>query len=686
MTVALMELIQTDKQEAKRLLTASVCRHSFEEFVRRFWGQVPGTRKLVWNWHLSVFCKLLQEAAERVFEGLPKEEDVVINVSPGTSKSTLFSILFPAWVWTRMPYARILTASHTDELVLELSDKAREVIKSEKYREHFPEIELRKTADAKGKYANTLGGERTTCTVAGKSPTGRHSDFIIMDDPIDPKKVLSEKEREAAKHFLTNVVTTRKIEKAITVTFLVMQRLGVGDPTEVMLEAAKVEGAAKVRHICLPSNLLKGDDGAFLEGDVVPQELARHYIDGLMDPIRLGEKVLAEYKARGDHFFSTQFRQRPYTMSGGMFKSFYFNKRIQAAPYNAKRIRGWDRAATEDGGCATAGVLLAWDNENWYVEHVVHGHWEPTKRNQIMRATALMDRSRYGPSHEPKIYVEREGGSAGRDAWKGVAKALEGFPVFEQTVTGDKTTRAEPWSAQCAAGNVYMVADGTWDINGYIAEHCAFPNGVLKDRVDSSSMSFNLSLGMRRTGKGMRILTDKKEKGLRIIIGSKQALANVVIGNPSILLAFSDPSPIGNNELPIHGCDKLMDSLVVQCMDTSPEENQLTWNEPIPAYDQQIDGKWARKSAADLILTTEQGKKIWSMITKKRVEQYQILVIVDDDDRRASSAALAICETLMQPLPIMSKLQDEEWLAKKEDQPANRHIYATIKATRGMVL
>src|SRR5690554_4113834 len=84
-------------------LEADICRSSFTEFVKRFWGTVPGAGKLIWNWHLEVFCDELQALAERVFLNLPRLHDEVINVSPGTSKSTVCSILFPAWVWTRMP-------------------------------------------------------------------------------------------------------------------------------------------------------------------------------------------------------------------------------------------------------------------------------------------------------------------------------------------------------------------------------------------------------------------------------------------------------------------------------------------------------------------------------------------------------------------------------------------------------
>src|SRR5438105_2825108 len=67
-------------------------RGGFWVFVKEFWGEVPGAGTMVENWHMPYLCGVLEETAERAFKGLPKLHDVIINVSPGTSKSTLFSI------------------------------------------------------------------------------------------------------------------------------------------------------------------------------------------------------------------------------------------------------------------------------------------------------------------------------------------------------------------------------------------------------------------------------------------------------------------------------------------------------------------------------------------------------------------------------------------------------------------
>lgn len=469
-------------------LVASICRESFSDFVKEFWSEVPGAGDVIWNWHMDVLCEEFQKVAERVFAGLPREYDAVFNISPGTSKTSIISILAPAWIWSRMPSARIISASHTDTLALDTANKARYVIKSDKYQKCFPEVQLRDDQDVKSYYANTQGGDRFTCTVGGKAPMGFHGHFQIVDDPIDPKKALSEVELKNAREFVCNVLPTRKVDKQVSVMFLVMQRLHEADPTGVLLDNAKKEHGTPIRHICLPAELPKSGDGAYLPANVSPVEHVEKYRDGLMDPVRLPRHVLRQYRVTlGAYGYSGQFEQNPVPHGGGMFKAEYFTQLKKASPYHAKRIRYWDRAATQDGGCYTAGVLMARDEiGNYYVEHVVHGQWEPDERNAVMLATAQRDHRRYGPMNPPLIYVEAEGGSSGRDAWKAVARVLAGFPVFEDRVSGRKEVRAEPWSAQLAAKNVFMVEDGTWDLQNYIDEHLAFPLGRFKDQVDAS--------------------------------------------------------------------------------------------------------------------------------------------------------------------------------------------------------
>jgi len=705
-----------------------ICQDRLSEFVREFWSEIPGAGKLIWNWHMDVLCDELQTVAERLIAGLPKEHDTVFNISPGTSKSSICSILFPAWLWTRMPHARILTASHTSDLALDLAAKSRDVVRSEKYRAWFPDIDIREDTDSKGHYRNSHGGERKVCTVSGVSPMGFHAHAIIVDDPIDPKKVLSVAELETAKKFVDEVIPSRKVDKLVSVTFLVMQRLGLGDPSDVMLKGAAREGASPVRQVCLPAELVKGDDGAFADTGVEPKELARRYIEGLMDPIRLGPQVLRDFHSRGELYYSTQFLQRPYARSGGMFHEDWFSKRIKAAPYKCRRVRSWDRAQTESGGCATAGTLLGMDEvKALYVEDVVKGHWAPDQRNAMILATALRDRIRYGPKYEPIILVENEGGSTSGDANLALARKLHGFRVIFEHPTGKKEIRADPWASQLAAGNVWLVDNGeregqgkaTWDINDYIAEHLAFPVGAaLKDQVDSSSAGSTWLANQIRNGPAMRTLPyrNRKKNELGVIVCTEDELAVTLIEQQCMLVHVVDPSPaveevmcneasaaastgvrlsgvsvevnggVGQSALvrnpaaallaeapPPHALPNLLGHVTLTFAAIDPVDYQDRWAEPIPPWNLPAD---------KLIMSRDDGRKLWGFLSKRRDIPPEVVVFCDDGDGRALSLAVAFCEIMRYPLETIHRPNEE---AKVTAAPI-KHVADMAKTCRALVM
>jgi predicted phage terminase large subunit-like protein len=464
-------------------VTGSICRDSFFEFVKEFWS-VISQEEPVWNWHIKYLCDLFQSAAERVFKGLPKEKDIIVNISPGTTKSTIASVMFPAWVWSRMPQAKTICASHTHELVLDLSRKCRDIVTCEKYQKCFKTITLRDDQNTKGYFANTEGGMRFCCTIGGKTPMGMHAHFLIVDDPIDPQKVVSEAEIKVANNFMNEVLPTRKINKAVTPTFLIMQRLHQNDPSGNRL--AKPNAKQAVLHVCLPAQLAD---------NVNPPELKANYVGGLMDPTRLSAKVLTDAEAElGQFAFSGQFRQDPVPLGGGMFKT--TRLRFEPLPSDLKFrkvVRYWDKAGTAGGGAYTVGAKMGEDiRGRFWVLHVVRGQWSSEEREDVIHNTAKMD------GRGVVVAVEQEPGSGGKESAENTARRLAGFRVKIDPVgqsDGNKALRADPFSVQVNCGNVILVI-ADWN-TAYVDEMKFFPASTYKDQMDASSGAFNQLTGKR---------------------------------------------------------------------------------------------------------------------------------------------------------------------------------------------
>ena len=454
--------------------------HSYAAFFKAFWRTIS-QEPLHWNWHMDVICDYLQAQAERVSQRLPRLHDTAIfNVPPGTSKSSIASVMFPPYVWARwMPEAQFICASHTDDLALDLSNKSRDVVKSELYQKAFPDIALRRDQDTKTFFKNTNGGYRYAVG-SGGTVTGFHGHFIIVDDPIDPSKALSEAELKATNHWMRHQLRQRLIKGGFSVFDLIMQRLHQDDPTAQALRRRNV------MHFRIPASL---------EYRVHPPELKEHYKDGLMDPVRLPKEELEAERAPeglGEYGYAGQYGQDPVPSGGGKFKTHMILPGIP--PTRFKRVaRFWDKAASEDAGAYSVGLLMARDHDNVYwVLDVIRKQWDSATRERVIRSTAKHD------GRAVILGIEQEGGSGGKESAEATLARNPGRRTKIVQPRGDKVLRADEFSVFVNAGRVKIPVTfhdgGTWQgwAATFIEELAHFPFSTFKDQVDAAAGAFNL--------------------------------------------------------------------------------------------------------------------------------------------------------------------------------------------------
>lgn len=477
-------------------LCQSVCRESFYKFVQEFW-EVIIPEDPVWNWHVKYLCDELQAMAELVFKRKKKLHDLIVNIPPGTTKSTICSVMFPAWVWTRMPEARIISASYEHGLALNFARKSRDIILSEKYQATFrfkldpktkkwrpstdkdaAPIVLQDDQNAKSHYENMAKGDRKAVG-AGGNITGSHAHFILVDDPLNPKEAVSEAGLKRVNRWMTETLPSRKVDKAVTPTILIMQRLHQDDPTGHLLAKAK----DNVKHICLPAE----------KSDLVrPARLKLKYVNGLLDPVRLSPEVLKE--ARDDlleYGYAGQFMQSPVPLGGGSFKVERLSFDTPPIAWRRK-VRYWDKAGTSGGGAFTAGVLMGEDMKGrFWVLDVIRGQWDSGRREDTIKATAMLDKKNV------YVGVEQEPGSGGKESAEATVRRLAGYRVKIDRVTGSKELRADPFSSQVNSGNVSIKKDAPW-VPAFLDEMRFFPYSRYKDQIDAASGAFARLIQLRR--------------------------------------------------------------------------------------------------------------------------------------------------------------------------------------------
>lgn len=448
---------------------AQMCRESYYQFFLEMWETVD-QRKLVRNWHIEKLCNEIQEISERIFLDKPKDHDTIVNCPPGMTKSKMVSVLWQPWAWTRMPACRFITGSYTDRLTLDFARQSRDCILSEKYQSLFPGINLRDDQNTKGLYMNTEGGWRFSTSVGG-SATGFHAHIIAIDDPVDPLGAMSPIVLNEANTWMSETLSDRKVDKEVSTTFLIMQRLHQDDPTGNWLNRSQ---GTRLRHIVLPADT---------DYDIKPEEWKLLYKQGLLDPNRLPRSVLEEAMKRGEAYYAGQYGQNPVPRGGAMFKVDRLNFSSHP-PQKWKRgpWRYWDKAGTHGRGAYTVGVKggLDFEDKIWILD-VRRGQWDSGERERIIDSTAIAD------GKECWQGFEQEPAASGKESAENTVRRLAkmGYRARMDPARGDKEIRADTFSVQVNLGDVILVS-GLWN-HAYVEEMRFFPRSKYKDQVDASS-------------------------------------------------------------------------------------------------------------------------------------------------------------------------------------------------------
>lgn len=502
------------KEELAKKARVAQCYHSLYFFVKEFWGEINAV-DFITNWHVEYLCMELEKVARRRFkyhnaypyyaEKLdasalpPKPYDLLINISPGASKSTIASQMYPAWCWLHDPSLRFITNSCSTTLVQEQSAKCKDVMMSAKFKEYFPQIKLKPEQSGKshfkllhtvstdeGKTTNWVnGGERYTCST-GSSSIGQHADIILIDDPVKPQDVTGAVV-EAANEFLKTALSTRMTDLKRTPMVMIMQRLHENDPSGMWLDEA-LRGKRKLKHICIPASVSK---------DINPPELIKYYENGCFFPARYDADILNDKEGElGAYGYAGQYMQSPVPVGNGMFKvSVLKDNIIDTIPTQdiVKSVRYWDKAGTAGGGDYTVGVLMhKMKDKSYIIADVIRGQWEIHKRERIIRTTAEKDGTGV------TIWLEQEPGSGGKDSVSMTISNLAPYIAHAEKVTGEKEIRAEQYASQVNVGNVFMLR-GLWN-KDYLHEHEYFPNSKNDDQVDAGSGAFNRMFKAKKAG------------------------------------------------------------------------------------------------------------------------------------------------------------------------------------------
>ncbi len=467
--------IPPDLEEIECALSKIECEESFAEFVKQAWPIIePGTQ-LKWGWAMDAICSHLEAVTDgRILR-------LLMNVPPGTSKSTLVGVMWPAWEWTQNPNLRYISTAHKADLATRDNMKCRRLIQSEWYQARWP-IVLVSDQNAKTKFENDSTGFRES--MAFTSMTGSRGDRVILDDPLSADDANSEAALLSAELAFTETLPTR-VNNEKSAIVVIMQRLHDKDTSGLILDRKlpyvhlRLPMRFEADNICETEIGFK--DPRTEEGELLFEE-------------RFSEKQVADLeKTMGSYAAAGQLQQRPTPRSGGLFNREWFQP-LKELPLGCQFVRGWDLAAsTKKDSPYTAGVKIGKAPDGrLIIADCVRDKMTANGVRTVIKATTISDKCR--------VSIPQDPGQAGKAQKVAFAELLEGFDCRFSPESGDKVTRALPISAQAEAGNVYYL-EGEWN-KDFIDECAMFPNGKYKDQVDALSRAYSELMKMLSLGTG----------------------------------------------------------------------------------------------------------------------------------------------------------------------------------------
>lgn len=287
----------------------------FRQFIRLAWPILEPATKFVDNWHIDCLADHLQAVSRGEFKRL------IINVPPGSSKSLITSVMWPAWHWTQVPSDRFLTASYSDALSIRDALKSRRLIQSLWYQARWGHC-FRMTGDqnAKSRYENDKTGYRIATHVGGA--TGERAQIRVLDDPHNIDEAESDQIRESTVTWVRTTWADREADAKTGGDVVVMQRLHDRDVSGFLL--SELGGYT---HVMIPMRFeglrrfitgVKRPEGGFWQDP-------RRTEGELLCPARWDEEdVTLKEKRLGSYAAAGQLQQRPSPEHGGILKRHWY--------------------------------------------------------------------------------------------------------------------------------------------------------------------------------------------------------------------------------------------------------------------------------------------------------------------------------------------------------------------------
>lgn len=503
-------------------------------FTRHFWPVLEPDVPMAEGWALLAICRHLAAVSEG------RVTRLLINVPPGSMKSLVVNVFWPAWEWATVRQSlRYISFSYSSHLTERDNQKFLDVCDSADYRWLYPHVKLRDRG--KVKTSNSGTGYKFATSVRGTG-TGERGDRVLLDDPHNVKEGESDTVRLETVRWFREAMSNRLNDMVRSAIVVIMQRVHEDDVSGAIL--ADELGYV---HLCIPMDF---EPDRRCVTRVRPRGNDPHAVPELFwaDPRRReGEcfwperfppAAVVECRLLGDYAFAGQYQQRPEPRGGGLFKREYWRRlpmpdaKFPQLHFVVASLDGAFTEKDENDACGFTAWGAFVDEEGnksaitlnaWRKHLPLHKNVRPRRKGETWRAYKAETEQDWGLVQWLEYECGRWGGADkllienkanGHDVANELLRLFAWAKFVVELVDpkkNDKWARAIRVQPVFAEGLVYTLDAALkrrW-VETLITDHAMFPRGRWKDQVDSTTQAV---WWMRK--QGMLVMAEERKQEL----------------------------------------------------------------------------------------------------------------------------------------------------------------------------
>jgi predicted phage terminase large subunit-like protein len=472
--------------------------NSLHDFLVAAWPMVEGSNPFLDGWHIEAVCEHLEAA----FWGQIKK--LLINIPPRTSKTTIISIMFPAWVWAQRPSTKFLYSSYKQSVSWEHSRLCRLLIESPWYQERWGHlVKLSKDQDTKGHFTTTALGHRIATSVSSGG-TALGGDILVCDDlnSTDESKVT----RESTNDWVSRVWASRLNPGGLGVNIVVQQRTDAMD-----VSGYHMSKDSEWTKLILPMEFdpeRKSKTVPLRSTNGKPWTDPRKKAGELLCPKYLTQETIRVRKVElGSYNYAGQYQQSPAPEEGGIFKKHLWKVwKFDKLPKITYVLQSWDTALTKKetsaySACTSWGIFK---DEQGVNNAILLSAWRGRVSISELFERAYRLRRNWKDigdiciESNERLIVDRiviEAKASGHSVIQDFSEKGVPAHAFDPGKYGDKLQRALKASPYVETGLVWVLAKSPAFSElradqAMVVDECAlFPKGESNDIVDTTSQA-----------------------------------------------------------------------------------------------------------------------------------------------------------------------------------------------------